>query len=153
MENPEKKRSLGKLQHSWENRIKMIINPLNVRHQSFVQLFQFPWVFKFSVIEKSQYSKCTYFPNTTCWKQAETVEIVAILLPGCSCYQGSSSVQNTMPETEKLKQYSTTKCYIKNNMVPPIILYQHNWRFKELICEGAEYKKLVSDMFSYDVGS
>ena len=45
------------------------------------------------------------------------------------------------------------KMYIKNNMVPPIILYQHNWRFKELMCEGAECKKFVPDMFSYDVGS
>jgi hypothetical protein len=33
VENPERKRSLGKLQHSWENSITMIINPLNVRHQ------------------------------------------------------------------------------------------------------------------------
>jgi len=28
-----------------------------------------------------------------------------------------------MPETQKLKQYSTTKCYIKNSMTPPKILH------------------------------
>jgi len=28
-----------------------------------------------------------------------------------------------MPETEKLKQYSTTEYYIKNSMVPPKILH------------------------------
>ena len=119
----KKELSLGKLQHSWEDSNKMIIKPLNVRHQEFVKLFQIPWFFKLFVREKSQHSSSTYFPTTTCWKQAETVQIVPVLLLGCSGYQGSSSQQNTMPETQKLKHYSTTKCYIKNSMTPPKILH------------------------------
>jgi len=43
----------------------------------------------------------------------KTVELVPFLLLGCSSYLGSSSEPNTMPETEKLKQSSTIKCYIK----------------------------------------